>query len=76
MGYTSEREINCDIILHTLSTLIHTQGWRRVYSLFISRMPALKSSGIHLYCFYYPETHEDKSEISKFEKLADRIIEI
>ncbi len=76
VGYTSEREINCDIILHTLSTLIHTQGWRRVYSLFISRMPALKSSGIHLYCFYYPETHEDKSEISKFEKLADRIIEI
>jgi len=76
VGYTREREIDCDVILHTLSTLVHTQGWKRVYSLFISRMPALKSSGIHLYCFYYPETHEDKSEISKFEKLADRIIEI
>jgi hypothetical protein len=76
IGYTSDRKIGCDVILYTLSTLVHTQGWKRVYSLLISKMPSLKSSGIHLYCFYYPETHEDKSEISKFEKLADRIIDI
>jgi len=74
--YCGERKISCQIILYTLTWLIHTHGWRRIYSLLASIMSNLKNGPVQLCCFYYPETHEDKSEIARFEKLSDRIIEI
>jgi len=76
INISNEKKIRCNVILYTLSWIIHTHGWKRVYSLLISKMPDLKASLVHLYCFYYPETHEDKAEISKFEKLADKITTI
>lgn len=73
--YCTERRIRCDIILYTLSWIIHTHGWKRIYSFLISKISDLKASSIHCYSFYYPETH-DLAEISKFTKIADRIISI
>lgn len=75
IGYSKERGIRCDIIFYTMSWAIHTHGWKRVYSLLTSKMPDLKASNVHLYLFYYPETHE-KTEASKFEKMADKILTI
>lgn len=70
-SFSSDRNISCSIILFNLSNLIHTHGWKRVYSLIISTLPKLRSSKVNLTCFYYPETHEKLSNIHKFEKLAD-----
>jgi len=76
INFSKDRKINCEIILYNLSAMIHMHGWQRVYSLLISKMPQLKASSVHLYAFYYPETHEEKANISKFEKLADRVLKI
>jgi hypothetical protein len=73
-AYSTERNIRCDVILYTLSWIIHSNGWKRVYSQFLSMSPGLKASQVNMYCFYYPETHGDRAEVSVFEKLADRII--
>jgi hypothetical protein len=75
IGYSKERGIRCDIVLYTLSWAIHTHGWKRVYSLLTSKMTDLKTSNVHIYFFYYPETHE-KTEASKFENLVDRVLTI
>ena len=75
IDYSIERGIRCDIVLYSISWAIHTHGWRRVYSLLTSKIPELKTSNVHLYCFYYPQTHE-RTEVSKFEKIADRVLTI
>lgn len=74
--FSSERKINCQIILYNLSSLIHTHGWKRVYTFLLSKISYLKNSNVHLYAFYYPRTHEVESDIAKFEQLADNVIEI
>ena len=76
VNYSNERKISCEIIVYSLSNLIHTHGWRRVYSFMISKIPQIKGSKVSLLCFYYPETHEDPTDASKFERLADRIVSI
>jgi hypothetical protein len=73
--FSEDRKIRCDIILYTLSWVIHTHGWEEVYKLFIARIPELKESNVQLYNVYYPETH-NLEEISKFEMLADHIINL
>jgi hypothetical protein len=72
--FCKDKAIRCDIILYTLSWLIHFHGWNRMYSFLMGEMPSLKNSPVTLYAFYYPETHEEKSVVSKFEKLCDEII--
>lgn len=71
--YSKERKIRCDIILYTLTWVIHTHGWDNVYRLLISKIPELKKSNVQLYSVYYPETHTVE-EISKFERIADKIL--
>ena len=73
--FSEESKIRCDIILYTLSWVIHTHGWEDVYKLLITRIPELKGSNVQLYNVYYPETHSVE-EISKFEMLADHIINL
>lgn len=73
--YSEERKIRCDIILYTLTWVIHTHGWDNVYRLLISKIPELKKSDVQLYSVYYPETH-NVEEISKFEKIADKILNL
>jgi CheY-like chemotaxis protein len=68
-----ETGICCDIVIYTLSNMIHTHGWRRVYSFIISIMPEIRGNNIALKCFYYPESHAS-SEINIFEKLADEVV--
>jgi hypothetical protein len=74
IAYSSERNLRCDIILYSLSWIIHSHGWKQVYSQFITMASKLKGSRVKLYCFYYPETHSNRAEIVVFEKIADRII--
>jgi hypothetical protein len=76
LAFSSERKINCQIILYNLSSLIHTHGWKRVYTFILSKISYLKNSNVYLYALYYPRTHEVESEIAKFEQLADSVIEI
>jgi len=47
-----------------------------VYTFLLSKISILKSSSVYLYAIYYPKTHEVESDIAKFEKLADNVIEI
>lgn len=75
INFSNDRRIQCEIILYTLSSVIHTHGWKRVYSFFIAKLPQLKNSMVHLTAFYYPETHSE-DEISKFERMADQIINL
>ena len=75
INFSEENKIRCDIILYTLSWVIHTHGWEDVYRLLITRIPELNGSNVRLYNVYYPETHS-ADEISKFEMLTDRIINL
>jgi len=76
INFTKERKITAQIILYNLSVLIHTHGWKRVYTFLLSNLSLLKESSVYLYSIYYPKTHELESEIAKFEKLADLVKEI
>ncbi|MFH2112670.1 MAG: hypothetical protein ABIJ47_15590 [Candidatus Bathyarchaeota archaeon] len=76
LAFSSERRINCQIILYNLSSLIHTHGWKRVYTFLLSKISYLKNSNVYLYAFYYPKTHEVESDIAKFEQLADNVVDI
>ncbi len=76
INYSNEKKIPCEIILYTLSHLIHTHGWRRVYSFMTSKNPVLKSSQVQLTCFYDKKSHETESDIIKFERLADCVMSV
>jgi len=73
--FSNERKIHCNIILYSLSWAIHTHGEAEVYSLILEKAPDLKASSVQIYCFFYPETHEEL-EVAKFKRLADKIIVI
>jgi len=74
--YGREKKIECNIILYSLSWLIHTHGWRNVYLLLTYKMPEIKNSQTYLHAFYYPETHEERTVLKTFEKLAEQIMTI
>ena len=74
MFFSNERKISCQIIVYTISALIHTHGWKRVYSFLLSKMSQLKASNVQVYGVYYPETHTEKADIMKFEKMADKVL--
>jgi hypothetical protein len=76
INFSDQRKIFSQIIIYTLSSIIHTHGWKRVYSFFISKIPQFKASNIFTYFLYYPDSHSDPSDIIKFERLADRIFNI
>ena len=74
MFFSNERKISCQIIVYTISALIHTHGWKRVYSFLLSKISQLKASNVQVYGVYYPETHTEKADITKFEKMADKLL--
>lgn len=74
INFSTERKVPCEIIIYTFSHMVHTHGWRRVYSFITTKIPLIKSSNVVLTGFYYPESHEKKSEILTFERMADSII--
>ena len=74
MFFSNERKISCQIIVYTISALLHTPGWKRVYSFLLSKMSQLKASNVQVYGVYYPETHTEKADIMKFEKMADKLL--
>ena len=76
ISFTKERKITAQIILYNLSFLIHTHGWKRVYTFLLSKISLLKESTVYLDSIYYPKTHENESDIAKFEKLSDIVKEI
>jgi len=73
ISYSQERKTRIDFVVYTLSWMIHTHGWESVYSLLTSKISNIKNSDVQFYGFYYPETHPTE-EITKFERLADRIL--
>lgn len=74
INFSIERKVPCEIILYTFSHLIHTHGWKRVYSFITSKNPMIKTSQVSLTGFYYPESHEKIADIVRFEKLADKLV--
>jgi len=74
MFFSNERKISCQVIVYTISALIHTHGWKRVYSFLLSKVPQLRASNVQIYGVYYPETHTEKADIMKFEKMADKVL--
>ncbi|MBN2335439.1 hypothetical protein JXL21_07735 [Candidatus Bathyarchaeota archaeon] len=71
ISFSNEGKVPCELIMYSLSHMIHTHGWKRVYSFLTSKNSLIKSSRVQLIGVYYPETHTDRSEIAKFERLAD-----
>jgi len=76
INFSENRKIRCEIILYNLSALIHTHGWKRVYSFLLSKIQQIKGSEVYMYAFYYPNTHENIADISKFEMIFDNIMTI
>ncbi|MCW4049338.1 MAG: hypothetical protein NWE89_06320 [Candidatus Bathyarchaeota archaeon] len=76
IDYSNDRKLACDIILYSLSSLIHTHGEKRVYSFLLSNMTPIKTSRVRLYNFFYPETHKEESEKKKFETIVDNVITV
>jgi len=76
IGYSNDRLLNCDIILYSLSSLIHTHGDKRVYSFILSMITPIKASYVRLYSLFNPTTHDDKSVVKKFEDTFDNVISI
>jgi len=74
--FANEHKINCQIIIHTLSSLIHTHGWKRVYTFLVSKIQHIKRGPVSVYILYYPDTHTNKSDIAKFEKMADIVTKV
>ncbi|MCW4049524.1 MAG: hypothetical protein NWE89_07275 [Candidatus Bathyarchaeota archaeon] len=74
--FSNERRINCQIIIYTLSSLIHTHGWKRVYSFLLPKITQIKTSLTDLYILYYPNTHSNTSDIVKFERISDEVNDI
>jgi len=46
-----------------------------MYSFMTSMIPLIKNSSVNLMMFYYPESHENRAEIVKFEVMADNVIQ-
>ena len=76
ISYSSDRIFNCDIILYSLSSLIHTHGEKRLYSFILSMITPLKASNVRLYCIFNPTTHKDESEIKRFEDIFDNVVSL
>jgi hypothetical protein len=74
INFSKANYVPCEILLYNLSQMILTHGWRRVYSFLISNLSQLKSSHVNFTCFYYPEIHENSSDIKVFERMADAIV--
>ena len=74
--YSNDRRINSEIIVFTLSNLLHTHGWKRVYTFLISKITAIRGSQVQVVSFYYPDSHDTSDDIVKFETIADNIIEL
>jgi len=75
LNFSGQNGIPCEVVVYSISHIIHTHGWRRVYAFIISKMQFIKASKVSLACFYYPDTHENPSDISKFETLADKVVD-
>jgi len=76
INFSKERKTSCQVILYTLSLMIHTHGIQRVYSMITSRLAELKNSNVNLYLIYNSKTHSKRSEIALLEVLADQVISI
>jgi len=76
IAHSREKKIKCEIIIYSLSYLIHTHGAKRVYSFLISKLPVMNTGDVSLVCIYYPDTHEKATDRSIFESLADRVASI
>jgi len=74
VNYSDERNIPIEIILYSLSHLIHSHGWKRIYTFLTSKIPILKSSQVCFTGFFFPDTHDDPSNVAMFEKMADNVI--
>lgn len=66
--------IPCEIILYSLSQLVHTHGQRRVYSFLTSKISMIKSGNVGLVGFYNPESHEVPADVATLETLADLVL--
>ncbi len=74
--FSNERQIASEILVYSISTIIHTHGWKRLYTFLTSKIPIIKASSVNLTGFYYPETHENSADILKFEIMADKVVNI
>ncbi|MBN2334149.1 hypothetical protein JXL21_01225 [Candidatus Bathyarchaeota archaeon] len=75
-AFTADKKTQCQIIIYDISTLVHINGWNRVYTFLISNVHKLKRSRIATYIIYYPETHTNSSEVETLRHIGDRVVEI
>ena len=76
INFSKEHKTSSQVILYTLSLMIHTHGVQRVYSMITSRLAELKNSNVNLYLIYNSKTHSKRSEIALLEVLADQVTSI
>ena len=71
-----ENDIKACFMIYNISTLIHTHGWRQIYSLILSTIPKLKDGKIITQIVISPETHENSHEVNKILLLANKVMKI
>jgi len=76
INFSKETKSSCQVILYTLSSMIHVHGVQRVYSMMTSRLPELKNSEVNLYLIYNSKTHSEGSGVAILETLADKVTHI
>lgn len=76
IDFTTEKKVRVQLIVHSLSTLVHVHGYKRLYSLFLSKMPKIKSSDLQVYLLYYPQSHSDDYITNLFRKTVDEVIQL
>ncbi len=75
IDFSNERNIRCNIILYSLSLAIHKYGAQEIFSSLLEQMPDIKSSNVQVYCFIYPDTHNE-SEVAMFSRISDLVLTI
>lgn len=76
VNLSTDKQISSEVIIYSISAIIHTHGWKRLYTFITSKIPLIKRSSVNMVCFYFPESHEKRADVRKFETMADKVIEI
>ena len=70
---SKDTTVPVEVVIYTLSNAVITHGWRRMYTMMTSLIPTLKENKVRVTYIYQPDVHEDKTIVTKFEMLAEKI---
>jgi len=72
----SNLENGCTVFFTDLSLLVHLFGALPCYTMLLNKMGSLREEEVNLFAFIHPETHSDKSVVSLFTSISDKVIKL